>query len=231
MLINNIDISTFKATQLTVDIQTSKLENGTEWIKGKLAPTFDVNYIGFKTIKIELCFEGTSRENVLINISNLMSIFLDEVVLKLDGYSKNYRCILMENETIKTVSSNVYKKTLTFSGYEFGEDLFESMNNMFSKTINVQGNIETPAIVGIKVSIDTASVTVTGFGEDFIVKNLKANTPVILNGEECIITQNGYNKFGDSEIWEFPKLQPGNNTITIDNNISELVIGYTPKYI
>ncbi|URZ06765.1 hypothetical protein [Clostridium felsineum] len=38
------------------------------------------------------------------------------------------------------------------------------------------------------------------------------------------------NKFQDVELWEFPKLQMGNNTISIDNNI-QTNISYKPRYL
>ena len=120
MLIDLIDISIFKAKQLKVDIQTSELSNNSEWIKGALSPFFDENIIGFKTIKLELCFQGDNKDETLKNISNFMAKCLKAVTLKLDGYTRNYKCILKDNETTSTVSSEVFIKTLTFIGFEFG---------------------------------------------------------------------------------------------------------------
>ena len=232
MLVNDIDIKIFNAKQLTVDIQTSTFENSSEWIKGALSPFFDKNTIGFKTIKVELYFEGESRDEILNNISNLLSKLKGIVILKLDGYAKNYECILNGNETTKTVSGRAYKKTLTFIGYEFGNEIIETMNLTTSKTITVQGNTETPAIVEITPTSDLIDITLNGFGEDSItIKNLTANKKVILDGEAGLVTVDGANKYLDTDFWEFPTLQPGTNTITCSRSTATITIKYKPRWI
>lgn len=232
MLINNIDIKIFNAKQLTVDIQNSTFTNNSDWIKGTLIPFFEKNYIGFKTIKIELYFNGENRDEILDNISNLMSKLTDIVILKLDGYAKNYECILNGNETTKTVSKRAYKKTLTFIGYEFGDEITETMNLTASKTITVQGNTETPAIVEITPTSDLIDITLSGFGEDSItIKNLTANKKVILDGEARLVTVDGANKYLDTDFWEFPTLQPGTNTITCSRSTANITIKYKPRWI
>ena len=232
MLINNIDIKIFNAKQLTVDIQNSTFTNNSDWIKGTLIPFFEKNYIGFKTIKIELYFNGENRDEILDNISNLMSKLTDIVILKLDGYAKNYECILNGNETTKTVSKRAYKKTLTFIGYEFGDEITETMDLTASKTITVQGNTETPAIVEITPTSDLIDITLSGFGEDSItIKNLTANKKVILNGEASIVTVDSINKYNETDMWEFPTLQPGTNTITCSRSTANITIKYKPRWI
>lgn len=232
MLVNDIDIKIFNAKQLTVDIQTSTFENSSEWIKGALSPFFDKNTIGFKTIKVELYFEGESRDEILNNISNLLSKLKGIVILKLDGYAKNYECILNGNETTKTVSGRAYKKTLTFIGYEFGNEIIETMNLTTSKTITVQGNTETPAIVEITPTSDLIDITLNGFGEDSItIKNLTANKKVILDGESSLVTVDGANKYLDTDFWEFPTLQPGTNTITCSRSTANITTKYKPRWI
>jgi len=233
MLINTIDISNFNGKQLKVDIQTSSLTNSSEWIKSTLSPIFQENYIGFKTIKVELYFKGSNRDEVLTNISNLMSKLTNVVILKLDGYSKNYKCILSGNgETIKTVSPNAYRKALTFIGYEFSDEVTETMNRVISKTINVSGNSKTPAIIEITPALSIASLTLTGLSdESIIINNLAVGKKVIINGEDNTVTVDGINKFADAELWEFPRLKAGANTITVDKSSTDINIKYKPRFI
>jgi phage-related protein len=75
------------------------------------------------------------------------------------------------------------------------------------------------------------SITLTGLGEIITVKNLKANTPITIDGEACIVTEKGANKFAETDMWEFPVLQPGSNTIVTDNVNSTLRIQYKPRWI
>jgi len=229
---NTIDIKNFNAKQLKVDIQTSQLSNESEWINKTLSPIFLENKIKFKDIKVELIFKGDSRDIILKNISNLMSKLTKEVDLKLDGYSNRYKCILTGNETVKTVSKNAYKKNLEFIGYEYGNEIIETMNRITTKTINVSSNTETPAIVEVTPSIDIIDLTINGIADDPItIKNLKGSKKVLIDGEECKVTVDGVNKFGDTDMWEFPRLKPGANTITVSRNIIDINIKYKPRFI
>lgn len=234
MLIDNVDITNFNAKQLNVDIGTSSFTNNSEWIQTTLSPIFQSNYIGFKTIKVELYFKGANSDDVLINISNLMSKLTNAVILKLDGYSKNYKCILSDSgETTQTVSEKYYRKALTFIGYAFGDEITETVNRVTSKTINVIGNTITPAIIEITPAIsDIASLTLTGLSdENIIINNLVMGKTVVIDGEEGTVTVDGVNKFLDTDLWEFPRLQAGANTITVDKSSTNINIKYKPRFI
>lgn len=232
MLINSIDISIFKAKQLKVDIQTSELSNDSEWIKGALSPFFDGNTVGFKTIKLELCFQGNDKNETLDNISNFMAKCLNTVNLKLDGYTRNYKCMLKDNETTSTVSSEVFIKTLTFIGFEFGDEIIETMNLITAKTISVIGNAKTQAIIEITPTSDLIDLVLNGFGEDSItIKNLTSNKKIIIDGEQSLVTVDGHNKYQDTNLWEFPTLQPGTNIITCSRSTANITIKYKPRWI
>ena len=71
MLINGVDISNFGAKQLTVDISTSVITNNSEYRSNLLTPLFLNSEVSFKTIEVSLLFEGTSRDEILKNISYL----------------------------------------------------------------------------------------------------------------------------------------------------------------
>ncbi|MDC4242595.1 phage tail family protein, partial [Clostridium tertium] len=101
-----------------------------------------------------------------------------------------------------------------------------------SKTINVSGNLETPAILELTPSIDLIDLTINGLDEEAIIlKNLKANKKLIVNGEEGTVTVDGVNKYSDTDMWGFPRLKPGANTITVSKNNVDITIKYKPRYI
>ncbi|MBS5886302.1 MAG: phage tail protein [Clostridium sp.] len=232
MLINNVDISAFNAKLLKVDIQNSSYSNNSNWSLKNINPVFIENYYTFKKIRIELLFNDENRERNLLNISNLMSLLKREVILKIDGYKNYYKCILSEDETIKTPSLYVYKKDLIFLGYEYGKDITELMNRIANKTINISGNLETPAILEVIPSIDLIDLIINGLDEEpIILKNLKANKKIIVNGEDGTVTVDGVNKYSDTDMWGFPRLKPGANTITVSKNNVDITIKYKPRYI
>lgn len=232
MLINGIDISTFKAKQLNVDIQPSTINISREWVKKSLLPTSLGKYISFKPIKVELLFQNETKDKVLLDVSNLMSKITDLVDLTLDGYSHKFRCFMDNSSIEKTIDNRVLKLLLEFQGFEYGNEVVETANRVSTKSINVTGNLETPAIVEITPSIDIIDITIQGLDiNPIVVKNLKQGKKVIINGEEGIILQDGVNKFADTVMWDFPKLKPGTNTITFSKNSCDLSIKYKPRWV
>lgn len=232
MLINGINISNFGAKQLTVDISTSDMVNNSEYNSNSLIPLFLDSEISFKTVEVSLLFKGTSRDEILKNISNLMSKLIGKVTLTLDGYTSLFDVVLSDNSTEKNESEFFYKKNLTFIGYEYKKEVTESMNRVTSKTINVAGNLKTPAIVEIIPSTVLSSIKIEGLAEDpIIINNLAANKTVIIDGELQKVTVDGINKYGETDMWDFPYLKSGSNTIKVDKNNCDINIKYKPRYI
>lgn len=232
MLINSINIKSFNAKLLTVDIQTQELSNSSEWLDNSLSPLFLANKKQFKKIDLEIAFKGASRTEMLNNISNFMSKLINEVILTLDKYDHKYKVILKENSTEKTISKNLYKKKLSFIGYEFSDEVIENLDRITTKTINVAGNLLTPATVEITPSIDIIDLQINGLSNDsIIIKNLHANKKIIINSEDATVLEEGTNKFIDTDMWEFPFLSPGANKIKISKNNCNIKIKYRPRYI
>lgn len=77
-----------------------------------------------------------------------------------------------------------------------------------------------------------AEVTITGLTKDAIkIKNLVENKKIIIDGEKNIVTEDGLNKFKDTDMWEFPYLEQGENTIRIDKNNINVTIKYRTRFI
>jgi len=232
MKINGIDIATYEAKQLSVDIQTANINIVNDWLRKSLLPIFLSSYTDFLAIKIQLLFKGDSRDEILLNISNLVSNFMGETDLELDGYSRNYKAVLTSKTTNKTISPFTYTLDLEFAGYCYGDKITETANRLVSKIINIPGNQNTPAIVEITPSIDLIDLVITGLADDTItISNLTAGNKVIIDGEAGTILENGANKFTDFDGWEFPRLVPGANIITFSQVNCDINIKYKPRYI
>ncbi|MGL5559195.1 MAG: phage distal tail protein, partial [Paraclostridium dentum] len=101
-----------------------------------------------------------------------------------------------------------------------------------SKTIDVTGNIKVPIKLEIAPVIDMIDLKITGLSEDpLIVKNLKGNKTIIIDGIEGTVTQDGINKFEDTDMWEFPFLVQGKNNILLSKDTCNITIKYNPRYI
>lgn len=164
-----------------------------------------------------------------------------EVKLELDNAPGYFYCGIA---TVSAKKNNgVFSEfTITILAEPFKtQGTYETVtfNAATSKVVSVKGHYETPCIVEITPTFDISSITLTGIarnpvtkaGEKVIIKNLKNGQKVILDGEAGTVTQGGQNKFADTEMWEFPSLVPGNNTITCSSNQCNITIKYKPRFI
>lgn len=155
-----------------------------------------------------------------------------ECDLKFDDIDINYHCYIKPVGDYEQIGYFHYLVPFEWNGYKYSSAITETLDHVSSKTINVPGNQPTPAVVTVTVPSDTISITINGLGEDpIVINNLKANTPVVIDGETCTVLQSGSNKYGDTDMWDYPVLQPGANTITVDNSNSTIQIQYKPRWI
>ena len=74
MKIDGIDIRKYNAKQLTVDIQPPKIAIETEWIDGAPVPLEFETYIKAGTLKLSILFRGDSRNQIVRNVSEFMTL-------------------------------------------------------------------------------------------------------------------------------------------------------------
>lgn len=161
-----------------------------------------------------------------------MSKLINEVDIKFKNLSHFYHVYLLDHNIEDTDFDEWLYLNIEFVGYEYSTQVLETMNRITSKTINVKGNEETPAIVEITPSVSIIDIVLTGLSDEpIILKNLTGGKKVIVDGEEGLITVDGANKFGDTDMWEFPRLRPGANTITVSRNNVDINIKYKPRFI
>lgn len=108
---------------------------------------------------------------------------------------------------------------------------FNSDGNKF--TIVNNGTAPAPCILTIIPKVDFLKLEIEGLSETPILfTGLKTNQVLIINAEERTVEVDGQNAFDKYDAWEFPKLQPGVNEITIANGTSASIsIEYSARYI
>lgn len=232
MLINNINIKTFKAKLLDRTIRSADLNIENEWLNLSLTPiiTNKLNY-KYKMLTVTLdiiCSDANELEVMKGNIINQLS----SAIIKFDDIDYYYRGCINGLPT----SSYIMKgnETLAIQMLVISEkiEIAENINRVTTKTINVPGNQATPCIIEITPSIDIIDITLEGLADDpIIIKNLKANKKVIVDGEGQTVTVDGVNKYGDTDMWDFPRLVPGANTLKFNKNICDIKVRYKPRFI
>lgn len=238
MKVNGIDIGRYSAKQLRFEIEHREANVQSEWPAALTFPIMEKSQKGFKTITVAVAVYGNSKEEVIKNRSDLISIMYDELEVELDNYENCFMCSLDKITVKEAIKRKCHEVTLKFIGFEFGNEISISMANT-TVSVDVAGNDYAPCIVELTPSVDLSSVEIIGVGynlvlgkeEPIIIKNLKAGKKVIINGEDCTVLQDGANKFADAELWEFPILKPGNNAISCSSDKCTVVLKYKPRYV
>lgn len=244
MKVNGIDLKERYGSKIRIGQQTIRertIVNFTNWIDEADRPTQENDpKFKFFDVEAELIVIGTSKTDAELTVSNIIadcrygSIELDNVELDLTGELKE-----AEKEFQKRW---VYALSLVFQAWEkSGSEVAVTVEDASSKEINVIGNLETPCIIELVPSGAITKYTIKGAArdpvtreeEDIIVKNLSAGKTVIIDGESCTVTENGENKYKDTEMWEFPTLLPGANALTFTSSSvpCDVTIKYKPRYI
>lgn len=231
MLVNSIDITTYKAKLLNKNIQTAEITIYDDWLRKALLPLYLGKQETFKSIKMQFVIADTTDNDCLEDISNFISQ-LAKCIVKFDDVDFYYNCTLVSKEHSQLIETGYFGLDVELkSGYAYTAEVTETINHTTHIDINTLGNLPSPARVTITPSINIAGLTITGFETAITIYDLLANVPVIIDGELCTILQNGSNKFGDVDLWSFPVLLPRPNTIAVDNTNCVVTIKYKPKYI
>ena len=161
-----------------------------------------------------------------------------EVVVELDSDPGSY---YIGTATVVTEKSDYaysdFEISVLVDPFKYKDYVSITVSN--SGEIIAETDFETPCIIQITPLNDNSNLTITGIARDPItgedepvtIKNLKKSIPVIVDGETCTVTQQGANKYPETDFWEFPSLLPGENQITLSNAANTVTIKYRPRYI
>lgn len=237
MLINNIDIKNFGVELLEKKIGTSEIIITHEWVKGAYSPLILNKENKYTPIQCIFVIKGYTRQDLEEKLSHFTKQ-IEVCTLKFDDIEFYYNAFIQskQNDYIgKDVTDDMEVQVIDvsfLSGHKYKTEMVEVLDHLPSKTINVPGNLDTPAILEITPPIDIIDMVISGLSDSPItVKNLKAGKKVTLNGEDGTVLEDGVNKFTDTDMWEFPRLRPGSNTITLSKNNCDVTIKYKPRWI
>lgn len=102
-----------------------------------------------------------------------------------------------------------------------------------SFVITNSGTAPAPCKITIIPKVDFVSLTITGLSETPItVSQIKTNDVLVIDGEARQVLVNDVDAFNRYDAWEFPKVQPGVNTVSITNASQVTIqIEYDTRYI
>ena len=108
---------------------------------------------------------------------------------------------------------------------------FDSLGRSF--TVHNSGTAPAPCVVTFIPKFDFLKLVIEGLTDEPITfTGLKTGQVLVIDGEERTVTVDGVSAFDKYDAWEFPKLQPGENQITIENGSGATIsIEYNARYI
>lgn len=211
--------------QTDVKVLSSKLiplenQDSNEFIGNN--PIINEGNINFGKLELKLFISADTKDNLDIKISNLASK-LRKCIIQLEDSSLEYVGNISGNVNISPITAVNYEITLSIRGYSRGI-LQTHITDSNNYKINIKGNRECGIIISYTATIDHIDLNLCGYE----IKNIKKNDLIILDGIKKKVTKNGVNCFLDTNIFKFPSLKPGGNTLISD--VSNIKIQYYPLY-
>lgn len=231
MIINgNINISRYNASVSSKLIQPRTIEINAGNVKENY---FLINeQEGMKLIEIRILFKDDTRDKVYKNISDFMVNFRDEVDIKFNNLSHNYKCYLLDSSIEETEFEEWLYLNLRLQGYEYGSLISNTINNLYNYSIENVGNLKAPCIVEITPRIDMIDFVIEGLSEDPIkIRTLRKNNKIVIDGIYGSIKVGEDNKFSDADMWEFPSISAGINHIKLSRSECSVIIKYYPRFM
>lgn len=220
--INGALFSTYKANLLSYDIGAVDYDNGYVLPPSSMIPVKLKYSLGLRGVALKIDFEGETMNEITQHISEFTELLHEgaEILLP-DGYT--YTCVFKKASTPSEKAPWILQVKFTLEGYRHGA--LETTTLTSAGSIFVDGNYETPAI--LKITTSASSATVCGISVDNI------GGEIVIDSYKKKVTQNGVNKFGDTNMTEFPKFAPGYKQIDVvaDGNAAITVeVSYYPIY-
>lgn len=184
-----------------------------------------------RKIRIQLEFIAKDFNEVATNIALFTQKLQDGVDLYLpDGYG--YFCLVDDVSEPEQVTSWISTVEFDLVGIRHGNKATHTLTN--GSEFNVGGMTDVEAVVKIapKTAPAEATIVITNASGDKLtdisVSSIKKT--VVVDGISKKVTEAGVNKFGDTEMFEFPKIGIGKNTVAIAGDVN-VTVEYYPLYL
>ncbi|HAT4226321.1 TPA: phage tail protein [Clostridium perfringens] len=232
MLINNSSANAkYNMVLNEKKISPSKTSSNLQWLKGALTPVLLEKETKFCDIECKFTMEANTEDEFWQKFSEFNKDTI-ECILKFDDINMLYKCYIQGAKEPTRITPYNWEFTCNWIGYKYKNEIVVNIRKELSKTIDVKGNLKTPCILEVTPSVDLIDLKLDGLANDpIIIKNLKQGKKIIIDSKEGTVTEEGKNKFSDTDFWEFPFLMPGTNTITLSKNNCDVTIKYEPRYL
>lgn len=189
-------------------------------------------YSDCKTLTLEFYVGGTSRADLRVNLSRL-TLACQSCTVNISMSDMQYRAILTG------LATEDYAEAFDDGRYYlYAAMTFAAIEQMPLTTIEMDssgflynpGNTTSGGIITITPNAGLESVKVTINQSSFMVFNLTSNVPIVLDGLQMRMLENGQNKFLDTDMAAFPIIEPGKNVISFPDTV-RVTIAFYPTFV
>lgn len=239
MTINGVDVSAYNARLQSYSISGTTVTNNLSASRSILtAPTLFSAVPGTRTLSLTLTFYprylGDNAKGLMVsdrlaiateNITAFEGLLVGKVVeISLpDGFI--YTAIVNSISAATFDSSGEHDVTYTFNAVRHAKPISEIIKA--NSYMICKSNTATLPIITAEYANAKSEATLQGV----TIKNITVGTKIVIDSVSGLITADGKNKFGDSDLIDFPVLQPGKNQITSSVSDVSITVSYTPIYI
>lgn len=223
--INGVRTSVYNAHVLEYSVGEVEYSNGYFRAPRSAFPVPLDADIGLRPVSITMDFEGDDRHVLTEKISNLTAQLHKKCDLSLpDGF--HYWCFFEGQSTPTEKAPWILQVEYSFQAIRHGPLRRVSLEpGAGIKHVHIDGNYRTP--VRYIFSPETAGNVSIG---DITVNDLKAEDQVVIDGLRKVVTANGVNVFGRTDMTEFPKMEYGANELVIAGDVN-VAVEYYPLYM
>lgn len=239
MTINGVDVQTYNARLQDYTVSGTTLTNSVSAADTKLRmPYVFSTTLAPRTLTVTLTFfpvqlgsdsKRTSIPERLSRAAENITRFEAEIVGKVveiglpDGYL--YTSLVTGIPAATFDGSGEHDVTYTFSAIRHSSEDVQTVTP--NGKVFCKSTTKTP--VKLVVSVPSAADSLTVFG--ITVNNVTANSEIIIDGIDGVVTMNGANKLLDTDLVDFPYLNPGYNVISCSDASVSIKVIYTPVYV
>ena len=231
MLINGKDIAEFGGKVLSYTALPAQKDYTYEFLNDNALTPVRVRNSKrkFKVITLEIEIWADTEWQFDIYTGKLTSELTDCEMVMDDRESVIYQGHIQSVPEIEMITSASGKLAYEIYAICLGKEVSYTFTD--SITIQVTGNSETPAILELTSNVNMQDLQITGLTKKpIIINSFLRDLPLIIDGDKCLVTQNGQNMFSNCNMWQFPTLIPGTVKVELSTSCNA-VLKYKPRYV
>lgn len=178
-----------------------------------------------KLLTLAFYVGGEDEDEAQINAERLIQSCSRECVIRIGTSRFEYAALLSGAPTVEDTGVQSYL-LVTLVLYAVRRLPLVSVD-FAGKTLQ----LDNPGAVasGLCITLTpTKKITSMQVG-DVTVKNLAANVPFVIDGLSGTVTADGENRFADTDLTQFPQIQPGENEISLSQAVPT-TLEYYPTF-